>query len=112
MTQVEKEAEIQKVIAEKSRVAIERKNLIRIKDEEESSSSSSMSMYSLDSDKEDSDVPSHRSPTSILQDAPLLVHLEEVHSSPVMEKVSYERNSMPSPSICIRRKLVEKECEM
>ena len=53
-----------------------------------------MSMYSLDSDKEDSDVPSHRSPTLILQDAPLPMHLEEVHSSPAMEKISSERHSV------------------
>jgi hypothetical protein len=44
MTHVEKEAEIHKAIAEKSRDAIEQKILIRIGDEEESSSSSSMSM--------------------------------------------------------------------
>jgi hypothetical protein len=31
----------------------------------ESSSSSSMSMYSLDSDREDSQVPSRRSPTLV-----------------------------------------------
>ena len=53
-----------------------------------------MSMYNLDSDKEDSYVPSHRSPTLILQDARIPVHLEEVHSSPVMENISSERNSM------------------
>ena len=51
MTQVDKEAEIHKDKEEKSRVVVERKNPIRIKDEEESSSSSSMSMYSLDSEK-------------------------------------------------------------
>ena len=92
MTQVDKEVEIQKAKAGKNKVAIEWKNLIRINDEEESSSSSSMSMYSLNSDKEDSDVPSHRSPTLILQDAPLPMHLEEVHSSPVTEKIPSERN--------------------
>ena len=53
-----------------------------------------MSMYNLDSEKEDLDVPSHRSPTLILQDAPLLMHLEEVHSSPVIEKVPSERHSV------------------
>ena len=51
-------------------------------------------MYSLNSDKEDSDVPSHRSPTLILQDAPLPMHLEEVHSSLVMEKIPSERHSI------------------
>ena len=49
-------------------------------------------MYSLDSGKEDLDVPSHGSPTLILQDAPLPVHLEEIHSSPVMEKIPFERH--------------------
>ena len=83
MTQVDKEAEIQKAKAEKNKVAIERRNIVRVKDEEEGSSSSSLSMYNLDSDNEDSDVPSHRSPTIILHDAPLPIHLEEVHSSPV-----------------------------
>ena len=63
-----------------------------LKDCEESSSSSSMSMYSLDSDGEDSDVPSSQYPTIVLHDAPLPMHLEEVHSSPIMEKVLFERN--------------------
>ena len=51
-------------------------------------------MYNLNSNKEDSKVPSHQSPTLIKQDAPLPVHLEEVHSSPVTEKISFERNSV------------------
>ena len=95
MTKVDKEEEIHKAIAEKSIVAIEQNNIIRIKDEEESSSSSSsMSIYNLDSNNEDSKVQSHRSPTLILQDVPLLGHLEEVHSSPVTEKIPYERHSV------------------
>ena len=53
-----------------------------------------MSMYNLDSDKEDSHMPSHRSPTSIVHDASLPMHLEEVHSSPVMEKIPSERHSV------------------
>ena len=79
---------------EKSRAAIERKNIIRVKDEEEESSSSSMSMYNLDSDEEDLDMPSRQSPTVIVHDAPFSMHLEEVHSSPVMEKIMFERHSM------------------
>ena len=94
MIHIDKEAEIQKTKIEKSKVAIERRNLIRIEDEEEESSSSSMLMYNLDSDGEYSDVLSHRSPTVIIPDAPLLMHLEEVHGSPVMEKVPFERNSV------------------
>ena len=93
MTNVDKEPEIQKTMARKRKVVIEQKNIIKIEDEEESSSSS-MSMYSLDSNKEDSEVTSHRSPTLILQDALLPVHVEEVHSSLVTEKILYERHSM------------------
>jgi hypothetical protein len=51
-----------------------------------------MSVYNLDSNNDDSEVPSHRSPTFILQDVPLLGHLEEVHSSLVMEKIPSERH--------------------
>ena len=60
MTNGDKEAEIHKSIAKKRRATIAWKNITRIEDEEESSSSSSsMSMYILDSNKEDSYVPSH-----------------------------------------------------
>ena len=58
MTQVDKEAKIQNAIAGKRRATIERKNHIRIEDGEESSLSSSMFMNILDSNEEDSDVPS------------------------------------------------------
>ena len=53
-----------------------------------------MSIYNLDLDREYSNVPSHQSPTVIIHDAPLPMHLEEVHSSPVMEKIPSERHSM------------------
>ena len=92
MIKIDKEAEIMKAIAEKSRATIEQQNIIKIEEVEESSSSSSMPMYNLDSDKEDSEVPSRRSPTLI--EAPLPEHLEEVHSSPVMEKIPSERHSV------------------
>ena len=65
MSKIDKEAEIKKAIDEKNKVASEWENLIRIEDVEESSSSSSMSMYSIDSDREDSEVPSRRSPNLI-----------------------------------------------
>ena len=94
MTQIDNEAEAQKAKEEKIKDSIEWRNIIRIKDEEEESSSSLMSMYILDLDKEDSDVPSHQSPTIILHGAPLLMHLEEVHSPPIMEKILYERHSL------------------
>ena len=51
MSQIDKEAKIQKTKAEKRKASIERKNIGRIQDEEEESSSSSMSIYNLDSDK-------------------------------------------------------------
>ena len=93
MTKIEKEAKIKEAIAEKSRVSIEWKNIIRIEDvEESSSSSSSMSMYSLDSDREDSEVPSRRYPTLI--EAPLRKNIEDVHSSQTTEKISSERHSV------------------
>ena len=93
MVQIDKEEEIQKAKIEKIKSIIERRNIIRIEDdEEEESSSSSMSMYILDSDIEDSDVPSHQSPTIIIHDAPLPMHLEEVHSSPMMENIPSKRH--------------------
>jgi hypothetical protein len=39
-------------------------------------------------------MPSHRSPTVILHDDPLPIHLKEVHSSLVIEKIPFERHSM------------------
>ena len=61
---------------EKRKVVIEHKNLIRIDNEEEESSSSLMSMYRIDSNGEDSYVPSHQSTTVIIHDAPLPIHME------------------------------------
>ena len=49
-------------------------------------------MYTLDSDREDSEVPSRRSPTLI--EAQLPEHQEEVHSSPTTDKIISERNSV------------------
>ena len=92
MLKIDKEAEINKAIVEKNRAASEKKNIIKIKDVEESSSSSSMSMYSLDSDREDLEVPSRRSPTLIEDQLPK--NQEEVHSSPTTEKVLSKRQSV------------------
>lgn len=61
---------------------------------EEGSSSSSMSMYNLDSDGEDEDFPSNQSSIVVLLDAPLQMHMEEAHTSPSTEKVSFERHSL------------------
>ena len=58
MTQIDKEAKIQKAKVGKSKAAIERRNLIRIEDEEEESSYSLMFMYSINLEKEDLDDPS------------------------------------------------------
>ena len=49
-------------------------------------------MYILDSYREDSEVPSCRTPTLI--EAQLPKNLEEVHSSPTMEKIPSERHLM------------------
>jgi hypothetical protein len=65
MSKVDKEAKTKKAIEEKNRVASKWKNLIRIEDMEESSSSSSMSMYSIDYDREHSEMPSRQSTTLI-----------------------------------------------
>ena len=53
-----------------------------------------MSMHNLDSNNEDSEVQSHRSSTLILKDVPLPKNLEEVHSSPITEKILSERHSI------------------
>ena len=94
MIQIDKDEEIQKTKVEKSKGSIEWRNLIRIEHEEEEESSSLISMYILNLDKEDSHVPSHQSPIVILHDSRLLMHLEKVHSSPVMEKILFERHSV------------------
>ena len=48
-------------------------------------------MYNLDSYGENSDVPSHRSPTVIIHDTQIPIHLGEVHSSPITEKIPLKR---------------------
>ena len=92
MTKIDKQAEIKKNIEENNRVASERKNLIKIRDVEESYSSSSMAMYSIDSNWEDSKVPSRRYPTLI--EAQIPKNQEEVHSSPTTDKIPSERHSV------------------
>ena len=92
MSKIDKEEEIKRDIEEKNTVASDRKNLIRIEDVEKSSSSSSMPMYSIDSDREDLEVPSCRSPTLI--EAQIPKNQEEVHSSPTMDKILSERHSI------------------
>ena len=91
MPKIGNEVEIEKAITEKNKATIERQNIIRIEDVEESSSLSSMPMYNTDFDRENLEVPSHRSPT--LFEAQLSEHLEEVHSSPTTEKIPSQRYS-------------------
>ena len=70
MSKVDKEAKTKKSIEEKNKVASEWRNLVRIEDQEESSSFSSMSMYSIDFDRESSEVPSRVSFTLIESQIP------------------------------------------
>ena len=49
-------------------------------------------MYNLDLDGDDSYVPSNQSPTVVLHDAQFPMHMEEVHSSPITKKVTFERH--------------------
>ena len=51
-----------------------------------------MSMYNLYFDREDTEVPSHSSPTFI--EAQLPEQQEEVHSSPTTNKIPYEMHSI------------------
>ena len=92
MIQIDKEVERQNSKLEKNKVAIEWRNPIRIDGCEEDSSSSSMSIYILNSDEEGSYGLSNQSPTIVIHDAPLPLHMEEVHSSPITEKVLSERH--------------------
>lgn len=92
MIKIDKEVEIKKSIVEKNTLVYEMKNIIIIEDVEESSSSSLMSMYSLDSNREDSEVPSRRTPTLIKDHLP--ENQEEVHSSPTTKKIPSERHSI------------------
>ena len=49
-----------------------------------------MFMYSIDFEREDSEVPSHQSSTLIEDQIPK--NQEEVHSSPTTEKILFERH--------------------
>ena len=74
----------------KSKVSSKWLNIVRI-DDEESSSSSSMSLYNIESNGKDSEVSSQRNPTMVENQVPK--QLEEVHSSPTMDKNHSERHS-------------------
>jgi hypothetical protein len=77
---------------ERNKATMERNILPRVKDYEEDSSSSSMSLYSLDLNGEDLEFLSNWTPIVVLYNAPLPMHVEEVHSSPITEKVSSQRH--------------------
>ena len=94
MTQIDKEAKRQKSKIERNKVAMERKIPPRVKDYEEDSSSSSMSMYNLDSNGEDLEFSIKPGlPLLFYMTAPLPMHMEEVHSSPITEK-SYVQETL------------------
>ena len=57
MSQIDKDAELERAIEVKRKVLRERMNVVRIEDEE-SSSSFSMSLYRIDSNGKDSEVSS------------------------------------------------------
>ena len=90
MSQIDKEAEQERAIEEKSKVSSERLNIVRI-NYEESSSSSSMSLYSIESNGKDSEVSSRRTPTMV--ENQFLEQLEEVHSYPTTDKNQSKRHS-------------------
>ena len=92
MIQVDKEAERQRSKIDKNKSTIEWKILPRVKDCEEDLSSSSISMYSLDSGEEGSYFLSIHTPTIDRHNTPLLIHGEEVYSSPITKKVPSERH--------------------
>jgi hypothetical protein len=92
MIQIDKEDDRQKSKVERNKVDMGRKIIPRDEDYEEGSSSSSMSMYNLDSGKKDSEFLSNWIAIVVIHNAPLLMHMEEVHSSPITEKVPAERH--------------------
>ena len=83
MSQIDKEAEQKKAIEVKSKASGGKLNIVRI-DDEESSSSSSMSLYNIESNGKYLEVSSQRTPTMI--EKQVAEQLEEVHSSPTMDK--------------------------
>ena len=90
MPQTDEDAKFKRAIEVKNKVSSERMNVVRIEDEE-SSSSSSMSLYNIDSDGKDSEVSSWKTPTLVENHVPN--KLEEVHSSPTMDKKQSKRHS-------------------
>lgn len=86
MIQIDKEVKRQKSKLEKNKALMVKRTPIRVEDFEKKSSSSLMSMYNLDSDREDSYDASNQSPTIVIHDAPLQMHIEEVHIYPSIKK--------------------------
>ena len=94
MTQIDKEVERQKSNIEENKDTIEKNILPRAEDYDEDSSCSYMSMYRLDSSEEGSKSLSNWTPTVVVHNASLPMHVEEVHSSPITKKVMYELRSV------------------
>ena len=51
-------------------------------------------MYNLDSSEDGSEFLSNQTPTIVIHNTALLMHVEEVHSSPITKKVPSKRHSM------------------
>ena len=90
MSQIDKEVEQKKAIEVKGKTLSGKLSIVRI-DDEESSSSSSMSLYNIESNEKHSEVSSRRTPTMIENQVP--EQLDEVHSSPIVDKNQFERHS-------------------
>ena len=90
MSQIDKEAEQKKAIEVKGKTLSGKLSIVRI-DDEESSSSSSMSLYNIESNEKHSEVSSRRTPTMIENQVP--EQLDEVHSSPTVDKNQSEIHS-------------------
>ena len=76
MIQTDKEDERQMSKIEKIKVNTERKVLPGVEDCENNSSSLSMSIYNLDSGEEGSEFLSNQTPTIVLHNTPLSMHVE------------------------------------
>ena len=90
MSQIDREAEQKKAIEVKCKTSGGKLSIVRI-DDEESSSSASMSLYNIESNEKHSEVSSQRTPTMIENHVPK--QLDELHSSPTVDKIQSERHS-------------------
>ena len=96
MRQVDKEIERQRANIQKNKATIEQQILPRAEDCERDLSSSSISMYSLDSSEQGSNFLSIHTPTIVRHNTPLLMHEEEIKSSPHVSPPKYHQLASPS----------------